>query len=190
MTDSRKDPAKASTPPDVGVVCDVGRRRWLQAGISAAPVVMTVASRPVLATVQAQSPSAMCSGNVSGQQTVSSSGSSPSTWSSQSSWPTYNKYSAKFKDFFSPDLYLHTDIKMKDVLKLTAPPGSNNEVAQYILAALLNHENHSVPDSILPLAVIHSMWADYQNGSGSYKVNASVYFNGGQLVTYIKTTIG
>jgi hypothetical protein len=34
------------------------------------------------------------------------------------------------------------------------------------------------------------MWADYNNGSGTYQVNASVSFNGGQIVAYIKTTIG
>lgn len=190
MADSPRNPGDAGDPPDVAGVRDAGRRRWLQAGISTAPVVMTVASRPVLAVVQCQTCSAMLSGNVSGHQVTSCSGWSPSTWSSQSSWPTYHKSSAKFKDYFSPDLSGHDKIKMKDVLTLSAPPGSNNEVAQYVLAALLNNKKNSVPDSILSLAQIYAMWADYQNGSGRYKVNSSVGLDGGQIVTYIRTTIG
>jgi len=190
MTDSDRGPGNAGQPVKGVDVRNRGRRRLLQAGISAAPVVMTVASRPVLAQVACQTPSAAVSGNASGQTPTLCSGFSPSSWSSQASWPTYHKPSAKFNDFFSPDLSGNTNIKMKDVLTLAAPVGSNNEVAQYVLAALLNHESNKVPDSVLSLAAIKAIWAEYNNGAGTYKVNGSVSFNGAQIVTYIKSTIG
>jgi len=190
MTDSRKDPGNAVPPLEAGDVRNRGRRRLLQAGASAVPVVMTVASRPVLAQVQCLTPSAAVSGNASGQAAVFCTGVAPSVWSGTGTWPTYTKATAKFKDFFSPDLLGHANILMQEVLTLAAPAGSNDEVAQYVLAALLNHESNKVPDSILPLAVIHKIWADYNNGNGTYQVNGSVSFNGSQIVTYIKSTIG
>ena len=65
MTDSPKDPGMAGEPPKSRVLSSAGRRRLLQAGISAAPVIMTVASRPVLATTNCRTPSGFVSGNVS-----------------------------------------------------------------------------------------------------------------------------
>ena len=50
MIDSPNSPGQADKPSNGGSVRSASRRRLLQAGISAAPVAMTVASRPVLAT--------------------------------------------------------------------------------------------------------------------------------------------
>ena len=66
MADSPGNPGNAGKPPNDGAVRNVGRRRLLRAGISTAPVVMTVLSRPVLAANGiCQSPSGFTSGNVS-----------------------------------------------------------------------------------------------------------------------------
>src|SRR5437867_4224298 len=61
MSDTSKPPAGAGLSP---VVQMDRRRRVLQAGLAAAPVLMTLASRPVLGQ-QCQAPSAAVSGNVS-----------------------------------------------------------------------------------------------------------------------------
>ena len=199
MTDSPNNPGPADTKPDSGAAHSADRRRWLQAGISAAPVIMTVASRPLLAA-DCNTPSGFLSGNLSGSAGTGCFGFTPSTWDSKSTYPTYKQKDAKFKDFFSPDLSGHTDIKMKDVFKLSVSPGSKEEVAQYVLAALLNHEvgsgPGSVPDSILSAntttktGTIHDIWSQYNNGLGVYAVNASVSWNGAQIITYLKTTMG
>src|ERR1700720_1142661 len=66
MADSPRSVGNAREPSKVGIAPSSGRRRILRAGISAAPVVMTVASRPVLGgPAFCQSPSATLSGNLS-----------------------------------------------------------------------------------------------------------------------------
>src|SRR5947208_574017 len=64
MTDSRESPGRAGPRSTTNTGPSLGRRRVLRAG-SMAPVVMTVASRPVLGGPACQSPSGTLSGNLS-----------------------------------------------------------------------------------------------------------------------------
>ena len=79
------------------------RRRFLQGALAAAPVLMTVVSRPVWGNVCA--PSGMASGNASHPTDVSvcKTGNGPDTWLSGgvSSWPApYNENNIRFNDVF------------------------------------------------------------------------------------------
>src|SRR5450631_33662 len=93
------DPIKPSTSPDSGslsgTVPKVTRRRLLQGGLAAAPVLMTLASRPVLAGGPVQLPSAFTSGNTSTPiRGLTSSGQSPAYWKESQNFgawrPPYN----------------------------------------------------------------------------------------------------
>jgi len=79
------------------------RRRFLQGALAAAPVLMTVVSRPVWGNVCA--PSGMASGNASDPTDVSvcKTGNGPDTWLSGgvSSWPApYSQNNIRFNDVF------------------------------------------------------------------------------------------
>ncbi len=64
------------------------RRRFLKGGLSVAPVLLTLHSRPVLAW-QCQSPSAFCSGNASHPQKVADEGCKTiAYWQTCSSYPS------------------------------------------------------------------------------------------------------
>lgn len=200
MTDSRKDPAKASTPPDVGVVCDVGRRRILRAGISAAPVVMTVASRPVLATTNppgiCESPSGFISANLSRPAGSLCAGRTPGYWKQSQhfgSWkspyvPTGGS-ATLFKTWFSPDLPSASLTFLCVLEPQCSGSGPPYDVARHIVAAALNNAAGFVPQSILPLATIQAMWTAYNNGNGCYPVTPSICWNGAQIVDYLLSTM-
>ena len=133
--DAGPQSGNAPTPPAGPVP---GRRRLLTGGLSATGVVMTLASRPVLAW-HCQSPSAYASGNTSrpAQTFADENTKTISYWQTASSWPspfvkssTITVASTKFNDYF-PSSYSN-DKSMKWVLN----NGSTYE--KYIIAAALN----------------------------------------------------
>ena len=186
MTDSRKDPDKASASPDVGALRNVGRRRILQAGISAAPFVMTVASRPVWA-IDCRTPSGFVSGFASGAPVGSCSGGLPSYWISHTAqWPAgINAATALFNPIFDPDLGGNPT--------LLAVLGMANTLQSYIVAAYLNNAATSVPmvpETILPKNTILAMWTQVNNDGGfGLGIPGPTRWNGLQVIDYLKSTM-
>src|SRR5262249_768126 len=87
MTDSPNNPGPDQKKSDVRSIRSVGRSRLLQAGLSAAPVVMTVARRPGLAQGgNCQSPSGFVSGNASSAGNATCTGLTPAHWVT-ATWP-------------------------------------------------------------------------------------------------------
>ena len=196
MTDSPSNPGQADEKSPVGSVHSASRRRWLQAGIAAAPVAMTVASRPVLATTNppgiCQAPSGfISSATTSGPAGVQCAGQMPSYWLNLNkiSWPAGRKPDDHFKDVFTPDLP-HHDYKLSEVLDpQKSGSGSPYDVARYIVAAMLNNAALRVPETTLSLATIKAMWTEYNNGGGAFSVNTSVSWSGSQIVAYLTSTM-
>ena len=208
MIDSPRNPGKAGEPPNTGAVRSPGRRRLLQAGISATPVVMTVVSRPVLAA-QCNSPSAFFSGNESnvGGGALSCFGRTPGYWKQPqhfAEWPSGSypidvtgpppHADTKFLDVFPTGPLYHDSFLGLTLLCVLEPLCSGGgppfDVARHIVAALLNNlaVPKLVPDTVLSAAMIQAIWRSYST-TDSYSPGTGPGWNHTQIVNYLITTM-
>jgi hypothetical protein len=169
----------------------------LQGGLAAAPVLMTLVSRPVLAQ-QCTTPSGYVSANAStAGRGVACTGYTPGYWKQPqhfAEWkppyyPTtvsgYGGHKATlFDSVFSPH-YPHKTLL--DVLEpQVVGAGSPNDVARHIVAALLNVAAGRT--QVLTVTVVRDMWAEYIT-TGSFSPSSGVHWNHDELVAYLLTTM-
>lgn len=185
MTDSPGNPGNAGEPPNGGAVRSPGRRRLLQAGASAAPVIMTVVSRPVLA-VQCDSPSGFTSLNVSHPGPGMCSGQSPAT---VASGLTSGQQNTVFSGMFPTDNAFGSAVVGKTIKQvMDHASGAPWDLAQQIVAAYFNVGAGRIPASLLSQNTVKAIWYDYsKNGNFSPRTGASWTYM--EIVAYLKTTI-
>jgi hypothetical protein len=177
----------ASTKPQSSASGDPrsGRRRLLQGALAGAPVLMTLVSRPVLAQ-QCQTPSGFVSANASHPGALVCSGNGPTYWfQNQANWPSTYKPNDNFKKYFSPDLTLpgNNNPKLEDVLN---PLQTTNDVARYLVAALLN----AGPPSLTPVLSandVKNIWTEFAT-TGSFSPSSGVHWNANEIVEYVRST--
>jgi hypothetical protein len=194
---SKEDLALTQTPPDRG------RRRLVQSGIGAAPLLMTLVSRPVLGQVTCQTTSAalsMPTSHAHGQLPVCSGG-SPSFWSQNlDKWPagyyptsteagtltlsaatgsTLSQQATLFAPPFLPSPYA------PDTTLLTVLQNPGDAVAQHLAAALLNVASGWVP--VLNEAMLQTIWLEYTS-KGYFEPTAGVQWYSAEIVSYLTTT--
>lgn len=170
------------------------RRRLLKA---AAPVLMTLVSRPVLGG-QCVSPSGFLSNTLShtGKTPTSCSGLSPSAWASNNNWPTpyhattktgLNGYDATLYHCVVTGLngYTFGSDTMHGVLQLSNVGGTQS-LGRYTAAALLNARKGLTP--VLTETTVRQMWNDCIS-KGYYEPTAGVHWGPAQIITYIKSTL-
>jgi hypothetical protein len=178
-------------PPDpLALPKRASRRRLLQAG--AAPVLLTLVSRPVLAG-QCVTCSAWNSLTHASHQPnlATCSGLTADAWVKKS-WPS--PYIATSKDG-TPTDYVGTitrlngpkfaDKKMMEVMKMKED-GGYQSLGRHISAALLNARLGLTP--VLREATVQNMWNDYL-ARGYYEPTAGVRWGPAEIVTYIKSTM-
>ena len=140
----------ASTTPPAG-----SRRRLLQ-GLLTAPVLMTVASKPVLAG-QMCSPSGFASGNVSTQDNPSAcNGYSPGYWKAKPgvSWPSPFQPTQKFHSVFIGN---HFGTKtLKEVLGMGG--GGLTMLGRHCVAGILNASDAPL-GYVLTVDEVKAIWA-------------------------------
>ena len=180
----REDGARPDLRHQAGVALD--RRRLLHAGLSAAPVVMTLASGPVSAGM-CTTASAYGSMNPSSTRAnTSCGGRSPTAWSTTQAngWPRSLPPTSKFEGSFTPALARSVNFK-----KVIDPTGGYDLVASHCVAALLNASSSPslTPPAVLSAATAKSIWASYAT-KGYYEPTAGIRWNSGQIVDWIKTT--
>jgi hypothetical protein len=187
------------------------RRRLVQGGAGAAPLLMTLISRPVLGQVTCQSTSAamsMPTSHAHGQLPVCSGG-SPTFWSQPENfnqWPAgyYPVGSAGpvslasagdtatlggvvgheatlFAPHFLPSPY-PPETTLLAVLKKRGQPHS---VARHLAAARLNVASGLVP--VLNEATIQTIWLEYTS-KGYFEPTAGVKWYAPEIVDYLATT--
>ena len=169
------------------------RRRWLQAGLSASPVLMTVISRPVLAA-QCVPPSAYVSLGASAPGMYAAcGGNGPQTWIDPNTvWPLpYIRETSLFNPVFAPPGF---SLPSPDGPTLLAvlQDSTYNDVAKYVVAALLNSADPSsplVPTSILSLAAIKHIWTESVGGVGSFTPSPGASWGPAEIVDYLKSTM-
>jgi hypothetical protein len=201
----------ASSAPVEGVhKASVSRRSLLRAGLGASPVILTVASRPVMATTgKCSSASAFGSINASRPSKVDyCGGCKPEYWKQPTchpQWPTgyypvsrarsgVTTYATKFNDCFGTTAG-YPGKTLLEVMNLTAT-GGKDEVARLCSAALLNAVKGLTPGTVLSTVTVKQVWKSYVT-KGYYEPNAGVRWyptysapaGTGGLITWLKSTM-
>ena len=197
--DSRKPP---ETPKSDA------RRRLLRAGLASAPVVMTIASRPVLGATACQAASAGASANSAAARTVQMcSGLTPDQWKMQAaSWPSpYCGTSASqfgavsTLSYAQPSATLYHcpttgfagrtfgQSTMLEVLDMGENSASLRGLGRWMVAALLNACSGRTP--VLDESGVRAMWNDMLN-QGYHEPTAGVRWGVPEIIAYLNTTMG
>jgi hypothetical protein len=202
------DPDNPRSSPDSAPVSSpepkATRRRLLQGGLAAAPVLMTLVSRPVLA--QQVTPSAFCSGNTSTPvRGLTGSGQSPAYWKQPQNFGAWQPpyYPGKgagaqpllgglsttggaggyqptlFDSVFTPHYRGKT---LLDVLELGGGPP--NDVAHYAVAVLLNIAAGWTP--VITVKTVKDIWSEYVT-KGYFEPTAGIHWDDAQIVQYFKS---
>jgi hypothetical protein len=185
MPDPTNPPSSPDSAPVSGPDPKPTRRRFLQGGLAAAPVLMTLVSRPVLAQ-QCATPSGFISGNASRPGEQACTGHGPDWWLNNLSAWTLTRYNTKshFKDVFANNNTHYPGKKLPDVLALS-PTAPYDDVARYIIAALLNAQANLTP--VRTCAAVQGMWSEYLV-HGCYTPSSGVTWNHDALMQYMYVT--
>lgn len=181
----------------------VRRRRLLQGGLAAAPVVLTLFSRPALGGVglECKTPSGFLSGNVSqhGNPTFCS-GLTPGYWKQSqhfANWrPPYyptdvsgsgghhaTKFHSATTGFNGSQFGSET---MLVVLGTGGNAGGFTALGRHITAALLNAAAGLTP--VLTQTQVRNIWNEYVS-KGYFEPSAGIQWGPDQIVAYLLTTM-
>lgn len=171
------------------------RRRFGRAGLGASGVIMTLASAPGMATTVCRPPSGFLSGTwgSSHPNAPSCYGATPADWSAATAqrWIASGRTDPS-RNFISVFECTGNTSALKDFTLLEIVSGNSgtadqNEVAKYIIAALLNARAGTTP--VLDEAKVFQIWNEY-NQQLSYTPNAgAVAWDGADIVKYLKSTM-
>ena len=179
------------------------RRRLLRGGVGVAPVVLTLSSGRVMGAQTCASVSAF--GSMAALlsrpgKAISCIGQDPLAWKLNNTWPsgclrppdpTPTKFSANFS--IQGNMTLNTTLF--DILNGVVATGGaafngNLALAQATVAALLNNKLDitGVPQALLPLSQIQTMWSNTAGG-GTFPVpNTVITWNSAQVLAYLQST--
>lgn len=177
---------------------DSRRRRLLQGGLGAAPVLMTLVSRPVLGgdgggIGQCAAPSGFASMPTSqhGQPQLCL-GRSPGYWKNHQDWPApYYAYETKwhdatlFKAYFVPSPY-PWQTTFLEVLNLGGGPPT--DVARHVVATALNIARGWIPAAVLSLARLQVIWQEFMT-KDYFEPTAGVKWYHDDITDYLKSTM-
>lgn len=191
MTDPTK--TNANDPPlQPSADPFAGRRRLLQGGLAVGPVLMTLVSRPVLAQQAGlcTTPSGFVSANAStAGRGVICTGHTPDIWKANATpqaWPQGFPPSRTFDSIFDHDsTHYPANTSLLDILNL-APTPSFDDLARYIVAALLNAAASLTP--VLSVNAVKGIWNEYL-ATGSFSPSSGVHWNHDEIVSYLLTTM-
>jgi len=193
------NPKEFSKPSDPQRKTDdrrADRRRLLQGGLAAAPVLLTLVSRPVLGA-QCTTTSAKVSPGASGpgNRVAVCSGFTPGFWKQEqhfSSWPSPyipktvqgvgDRQATKFHPCFAGSQF-----GSKTLLEVLDPSTADRAaLARHIVAALLNAQSGRTP--VLTVGGVKTIWAEC-TAKGCYEPTAGVRWYPQDIVAYLKTTM-
>jgi len=186
---AESNPDQPSTLPrgSEAMSAQLSRRRLLRAGLGAAPVLMTIASRPVFAGgTECHTPSSHMSINASVHgKTQYCDGGSPGYWKKthEGSWPPPYETGTLFDTVFgSASGYPNKTL----LYVLDLGGGGKEELARHIVAALLNAAKGWTP--VLTVAMVIDIWQSWAT-LGYYEPTAGIHWDSAQITKYLKTTM-
>ena len=203
MADPTELPKNVDLPRDPRP--DRNRRRLLQGGLGAAPL-LTLVSRPVLGrgggAGNCHAPSAFVSMPTSEPgKTEFCSGRTPGYWKQTQhfrSWvPPYypttmtglgGHEATRFNSVFTPSPYPPATTLLEVLDMGGGPP---NDVGRHIVAALLNAARGWTP--VLTVPAVQGIWREYMSrggaGAGYFEPTAGVKWYHGEIVDYLTSTM-
>lgn len=189
-------------------VVSATRRRLLQGGLGAAPVLLSVSSRPVMASGgQCVAPSSFTSLNVSGDnKTFACSGRGPDFWKQSTSfleWPSpflpqrVRDTPATLFDSVFGAAGGYDKKTLLEVLNLTTLDTGRDGLARHIVAALLNAQKGWTPPTVLGVPAVKAIWSDFiargyfePTGGVRWYADYAVPAKAGDgLIVYLKSTM-
>jgi hypothetical protein len=191
MPDPTDKPSSTEPPSPSGGDLKASRRRLLQGGLAAAPVLMTLISRPVLAqgTGLCTTPSGFVSANAStAGRGVVCTGHFPEYWirlaGPPSQWPPGFPPSRPFDSVFAHDSLHYPGKTLLEVLQLQG--GAPDDVARLIVAALLNAAAELTP--VLSISAVKDIWSEYLS-TGFFSPSSGAQWNHDEIIDYLRTTM-
>jgi hypothetical protein len=204
MPEPTKPKPDSDLPPATGAGPMPGRRRLLQGGLAGAPVLMTLASRPVLAQVAGgtcTTPSGFVSANAStAGRGVTCLGRGPGFWKQANS--TTNKWPSPYQNLLpAPNTVFNTVFTppyapydtggtgpggkktLLDVLLLTGGPP--DAVARAIVAAYMDVVAGLTP--VLTTQLVKDIWSEYSQ-TGSFSPTSGAHWSADEILAYLETT--
>lgn len=179
------------------------RRRLIKGGLSSAPFLITLASKPVLATT-CYSPSETLSGAIShkGPDTILCSGRSPGVWrelaegnaQAKLSWPilpsaafhgTFN--SGPQASFFKNVNGQIQSLTMLEVMQLTGG-GDPSKIGFHVIGAYLNILSGLISPLALTTPKLIQMWNEWVATGYFTPYAGAAKWNADQIVSYLKST--
>lgn len=190
MTNLNQDSPQTSAQPATD---GSRRRRFLGAGLSAAPVVLTMVSQPALGGT-CFSPSQALSKNtsLSRPRPQCLGAQSPGNYKAQTTnWPSSVKPTDKFHDTFAKGSNANFRRKtFQEVLDLTQGE-DKSKTAFHVIGAYLNILGGSgavIPPEVLTVATLKEVWRQYAvNGFYLPIPGGSIKWYGDDIVQYLKT---
>jgi hypothetical protein len=217
MAKQPKTPPHEAAHDDSAKPPSADRRRWLKAGLSTPPVLMTVASRPVLASTCVPPSAYVSLGASAPGMKMDCLGDGPQTWSSGDDWPSgyypgkaaekdedkerketrqasgsFNSavdQATRFNACFEPDL--NGNPTLSDVLgygNIANVSDTVHTVARYVTAALLNNASNKVPETVLRAMTIQHIWTEFAR-TGSFAPTRGASWSATEIVEYLRSTM-
>ena len=171
---------------------DAGRRRLLQGGLAAGPVIFTLFSRPAFGLgFECKTPSGFLSGNVSqhGNPTFCT-GRTPGYWKQPqhfAAWPAPYFPTTVFPSATTGFKGTQFGTKtMLQVLETGGNAGGYTALGRHITAALLNAAAGLTP--VLSVTDVRNIWNEYVL-KGYFEPSAGIKWYPDQIVEYLVTTM-
>ena len=203
MSESTPPLPPQRTPEAEAAALLAARRRLLRGGLGAAPVVMTLASRPVLAATNCATPSSFASINASRPNQVQTcNGLGLDYWRNPSN---FSQWPAGFKANGGPNATTFASVfgvpvgeqrTLLQMLQLSAPT-DRDAVAQQLVVSLLNVASGRVPATVMTRAGLLQIWSEFYT-KGYYEPTAGIrwFANSSQptgmpgVIGWLRSTIG
>lgn len=203
MSESTSSRQPQRTPETEAAALLSARRRLLRGGLGAAPVVLTLASRPVLAATNCAAPSSFASINASRPSQVQTcNGLGIDYWSNPSNfsqWPAGYQANGganatKFVNVFG--VPVGESRTLLQMLQLSAP-SDRDAVAQQLVVSLLNVASGRVPATVMTRSGLVQIWNEFYT-KGYYEPTAGIrwFANSSQppgtpgVIGWLRSTIG
>lgn len=181
-------------------VTSEARRKLIRGGMAAGPLLVTLTSRPVLATT-CYSPSETLSGAVShkGGEGPQCAGESPGVWRQKAEgnaqakleWPIppetlFTAYFTGIAAFYNHDQNRY--MTMLEVMQLQGN-GDPYKLGFHVIGALLNIMTNRVDPLALTVSGLQAIWSEYVSTGGTYTPFAGATpWGGAEITAYLKST--
>jgi hypothetical protein len=196
VSNQSSNPQPTTGAASAVVATSATRRRLLRGGF-AAPVLMTVAARPVMA---AECVTSSAHTSLTGSRQIarqSCSGGTPTYWIKQQRGSSGYLMEAgggsgndkrTFGNIFANG-GVYANLTLLEVLKKgEMPAGTDDSVAAHLVAAVLNAERAMTPSTVLSSSKAKDIWFDY-SPDRTFVPTAGVTWSSMQIVDWLRTTM-